>query len=154
MLVEKMWKEKSRNHTKWLMRPHRYGWQRQCKATNWRPVLMPLVLQRYQKPSLHMWGGFSRWQLAIIHAHTFFSWAQSVPGNWCLYSMPNKHFYSCCYKSKRHTSAYQMAPIPKCSHTSLILHRLKMVLSQSGHKLKKQQHLAPWFNSSIPNASL
>ncbi len=117
-------------------------------------VLMPLVLHRFQKPCLRMWGGFSRWQPAVIHAHTLFSWAHGVPGIWGLYSIPNKQFYSCCYKSKRHTSADQMAPVPKCSHTSLILHRLKMVLSQSEHKLKKQQHLAPWFNSLIPNASV
>lgn len=146
MLVETIWKEKSINHTKWWMRPQRYEvftvtgsttqshFKTKTVQSNWHLVLMPLVLQRFQKPSLRMWGGFSRWQLAVIHAHTYFSWAQSVPGNWGLYSMPNKHFYSCCYKSKRHTSAYQMAPIPKCSHTSLILHRLKMVLSQSEHK--------------------
>lgn len=47
---------------------------------------------------------------------------QRVPGNWCLYSMPNKHFYSCCYKSKRRTSAVEVARIPKCSRTSLIPH--------------------------------
>lgn len=71
---------------------------------------------------------------------------QRLPGNRCLYSMPNKHFYSCCYKSKRRTSAVEVAHIPKCSRTSLILHRL---WSLSGDKVNKwHMWLPPIIHSS------
>lgn len=76
------------------------------------------------EPSLHKCGVIYAGHLMSTYVFLMSLRVQRLPGNGCLYSMPNKHFYSCCYKSKRRSSAVEVAHIPKCSRTSLILHRL------------------------------